>query len=52
MKKLSILFVFSILCGISFSQDDVRGPISYPAPGVMDGVYMESNVPTKKPLFF
>ena len=30
------------------AQDDVRGPISYPAPGVMDGVYVESNIPTKK----
>ena len=49
MKKLSILSIICLLSFVSIAQDDdVRGPISYPAPGVMDGVYMESNVPTKK----
>ncbi|MFK8036998.1 MAG: gliding motility protein GldN [Crocinitomicaceae bacterium] len=49
MKKLSILLVVCLLSAFVNAQpDDVRGPISYPAPGVMDGVYMESNIPTKK----
>jgi len=49
MKKLSILLVICLLGSFTFAQgDDVRGPISYPAPGVMDGVYMESSIPTKK----
>ena len=48
MKNLKILVVICLVSTVVFAQDDVRGPISYPAPGVMDGVYMESNVPTKK----
>jgi gliding motility associated protien GldN len=49
MKNLSILLVICLFGANLIAQgDDVRGPISYPAPGVMDGVYMESNIPTKK----
>ncbi len=49
MKKLSILLICCLIGGFGIAQDDdVRGPISYPAPGVMDGVYMESSIPTKK----
>ncbi len=51
MKKLSFILIICLLNGLAFAQggeDGVRGPISYPAPGVMDGVFMESNIPTKK----
>ena len=48
MKNLKILIVVCLVGANALAQDDVRGPISYPAPGVMDGVYMESNIPTKK----
>ncbi|MFK8044538.1 MAG: gliding motility protein GldN [Crocinitomicaceae bacterium] len=49
MKNLRILLVICLFTATAVAQpDDVRGPISYPAPGVMDGVYMESNIPTKK----
>ena len=30
-----------------FSQD-IRGPIASPAPGVLDGVYVQEHIPTKK----
>ena len=43
-----------ILVGLMFvtclvnAQDDVRGPIANPAPGVLDGIYVKEHIPTKK----
>jgi gliding motility associated protien GldN len=46
MKRLIFSFVM-LSVGVSLAQD-IRGPISIPAPGVLDGVYVQENIPTKK----
>lgn len=46
MKRLIFSFVM-LSVGVSLAQD-IRGPISNPAPGVLDGVYVQENIPTKK----
>ncbi len=51
MKKLIILFLSVFwVCALQAQCDDFgpRGPVPYPAAGVMDGAYMPSHIPTKK----
>lgn len=45
--KITMLLV-TLLGGVSIAQDEIRGPISNPAPGVLDGVYVQEHIPTKK----
>jgi len=46
--------VLNFVVGVAFvaqaanAQIDIRGPISNPAPGVLDGVYVQEHIPTKK----
>jgi gliding motility associated protien GldN len=48
MKRLIFsLWILSVAFVIN-AQDDVRGPIANPAPGVLDGVYIKEHIPTKK----
>lgn len=49
MKKL-IFSLLMVITGVGFAQpgQDIRGPISNPAPGVLDGVYIQEHIPTKK----
>jgi len=48
MKKLIFsLWIFVSAFALN-AQGDVRGPIAYPAPGVLDGVYVKEHIPTKK----
>lgn len=47
MKKLIFSLWVAGLCAAGFAQD-IRGPISNPAPGVLDGVYVKEHIPTKK----
>jgi gliding motility associated protien GldN len=47
MKALiSSVFVISLM--YSFAQDISGGPINNPSPNVIDGVYIKSNIPTKR----
>ncbi len=47
MKKIVFLVAIQLGCLCAFSQF-IRGPISAPAPGVLDGTYIPENIPTKK----
>jgi len=47
MKKLIFSLVVLTLCVVGRTQD-IRGPIANPAPGVLDGVYVQEHIPTKK----
>ena len=45
MKRL----VFSlVMLGVGVSFGQIRGPIASPAPGVLDGVYVQEHITTKK----
>ena len=46
MKGLIFYCVLAI--GVSGYAQDIRGPIANPAPGVLDGVYVQEHIPTKK----
>jgi gliding motility associated protien GldN len=48
MKRLifSVVAIMAVLMG--YTQGDIRGPISNPSPGVLDGVYVKEHIPTKK----
>lgn len=47
--KLMIGAICTLVAGEIFGQyDEIRGPIANPAPGVLDGVYVQEHVPTKK----
>ena len=50
MKKLIFSVLVAIFASVGFAQpgSTIRGPISNPAPGVLDGVYVQEHVPTKK----
>jgi hypothetical protein len=37
-----------LIAVMGFAQGDIRGPISNPSPGVLDGVYVKEHIPTKK----
>ncbi|MEX1000611.1 MAG: gliding motility protein GldN [Crocinitomicaceae bacterium] len=47
MKRLFFSIVLMSVMVMSYGQD-IRGPISNPAPGVLDGVYVKEHIPTKK----
>ena len=47
MKKLILALMVLTLCVVGRAQD-IRGPIANPAPGVLDGVYVQEHIPTKK----
>lgn len=48
MRGLLAILALS-LGSVMFAQpDDIRGPISNPSPGVLDGVYVQEHIPTKK----
>lgn len=47
MNKFSVLLCFCI--GLNaYAQDITGGPINNPSPNVIDGVYLKSNIPTKR----
>jgi gliding motility associated protien GldN len=46
--KLLIAFILSVALIISHAQDISGGPINNPSPNVIDGVYIKSNIPTKR----
>ncbi len=46
MKKLIVLTLLAFATTVVDAQP--RGPIPNPSPGVMDGIYIPENVPTKK----
>ncbi|WP_072032209.1 type IX secretion system ring subunit PorN/GldN [Crocinitomix catalasitica] len=47
MKRLIFsLVMLSVV--VAYAQPDIRGPIASPAPGVLDGVYVQEHIPTKK----
>jgi gliding motility associated protien GldN len=49
MKKLIASGVTLLLTGFMFSQVDINGgPINNPSPNVIDGVYIQQHIPTKK----
>jgi len=48
MKKLIFSMWMMSLAIFATAQEDVRGPIANPAPGVLDGVYVKEHIPTKK----
>ncbi len=50
MKKGIVSLVVMVVVGLGLSaySQDIRGPIANPAPGVLDGVYVQEHVPTKK----
>lgn len=48
MKKLVFSLLMTALVVVGYAQSDIRGPISNPAPGVLDGVYVKEHIPTKK----
>ena len=48
MKKWIVSFVMVVGLGIYVEAQDIRGPIANPAPGVLDGVYVQEHIPTKK----
>lgn len=45
MKRWMNLIITIVLCNTLVAQ---RGPVGYPAPGVMDPFYVQEHVPTKK----
>jgi gliding motility associated protien GldN len=47
MKKIVFSLLMMAIVMVGYSQD-IRGPISNPAPGVLDGVYVKEHIPTKK----
>ncbi|MFT4600793.1 MAG: hypothetical protein ACI857_000970 [Arenicella sp.] len=47
MKKIVFSLLMMAVVMVGYSQD-IRGPISNPAPGVLDGVYVKEHIPTKK----
>ena len=47
MKKVIFSLMVLTLCVVGRTQD-IRGPIANPAPGVLDGVYVQEHIPTKK----
>ena len=48
MKKIVFSLVMMVAVMVGYAQGDSRGPISNPAPGVLDGVYVKEHIPTKK----
>ena len=48
MKKLIFSLMVMIGVGVANAQGIDRGPVAYPAPGVLDGVYIKEHIPTKK----
>lgn len=50
MKKLIFSLGIVVMASGVLAQpnDEIRGPIANPAPGVLDGVYVQEHVPTKK----
>ena len=48
MKKLIFSMWLMGMMLMGNAQGDIRGPISNPAPGVLDGVYVKEHIPTKK----
>jgi len=48
MKKLIFSLGILVIAINAIAQNDVRGPIANPAPGVLDGVYIKEHIPTKK----
>jgi gliding motility associated protien GldN len=49
MKKWIVSLVLMTCIGFyGTAQQDIRGPIANPAPGVLDGVYVQEHIPTKK----
>ena len=48
MKKIVFSLVMMVAVMVGYAQGDIRGPISNPAPGVLDGVYVKEHIPTKK----
>lgn len=48
MKKLFFSMWILAVAFVANAQNDVRGPIANPAPGVLDGVYVKEHIPTKK----
>ncbi len=48
MKKLIFSMWILAIAVVATAQNDVRGPIANPAPGVLDGVYVKEHIPTKK----
>lgn len=48
MSRLILLGVLIGTCQLSQGQCDTRGPISNPSPGVLNGIYVEEHIPTKK----
>ena len=47
MRGLIVLIAVGLFT-VGFAQEDIRGPISNPSPGVLDGVYVQEHIPTKK----
>lgn len=47
MKRL-IIWMWACTATAAFAQDISGGPINNPSPNVIDGVYIKSNVPTKR----
>lgn len=47
IESLAVLVFFFSLAAVA-QPYDIRGPIANPAPGVLDGVYVQEHVPTKK----
>jgi gliding motility associated protien GldN len=52
MKIASVSALFTLLVGVAFAQQTEGGPIPAikEAPGVLDGTYVETHVPLKKPI--
>jgi len=50
MKKgvVSLVLLVAVTILTSVYAQDIRGPIANPAPGVLDGVYVQEHIPTKK----
>ncbi|UKN03269.1 gliding motility protein GldN [Paracrocinitomix mangrovi] len=53
MRRLIFSALLATSCQLSLAQsNDINGPINTPAPGVLDGVYIQEHIPTKKPLVY
>ncbi len=48
MKNLFLSVVVLIQVGTSFSQDIEGGPVNVPVNGIVDGVFIQEHIPTKR----
>ncbi len=48
MKNLFLSVVVLLQVGTSFSQDIMGGPVNVPVNGIVDGVFIQEHIPTKR----